>query len=375
MKRWIWQKDNYPNFIYDEKKLLPIIEKVSAKQGELIAFTSLLNNENLKERQFEALSNEVINTSAIEGEKLKRDSVRASIGRKLGIENLETYKSDIYTDGIVEILIDANTNYNQSLELEKIFGWHNSIFPTGYSGISKINVAKFRDIDEMKVVSGAIGQEQTHYIAPPRKQLDKEISQYLEWFNSEKTSLIKAAIAHLWFLIIHPMDDGNGRIARAITDLVLSKIEQSEFSKLYSISTTIFKHRKDYYKTLDLTTGYYIKDNKGLDITLWIIWFLEALYESLCDAKKSLLHIIDKTNFWDKHRDSNLNARQIKVLNKILDKGAENFEGGLNKRKYEAIAKTTSATASRDIKDLIKKGCIKQTLGTKGRNVSYFIEI
>ena len=375
MERWIWQKDNYPNFIYNEKELLPIIEKVSAKQGELIAFTSLLNNENLKKRQFEALSSEVINTSAIEGEKLKRDSVRASIGRKLGIENLETYKSDIHTDGIVEILIDANTNYNQPLALEKIFGWHNAIFPTGYSGINKINVAKFRDVEEMKVVSGAIGQEQTHYVAPPREQLDKEMGQYLEWFNNEKTSLIKAAIAHIWFLIIHPMDDGNGRIARAITDLVLSKIEQSEFSKLYSISTTIFKHRKEYYKTLDLTTGYHIKDNKGLDITLWITWFLEALYESLCDAKKSLLYVIDKTNFWDKHRDSNLNARQIKVLNKILDKGIENFEGGLNKRKYEAIAKTTSATASRDIKDLIEKECIQQTKGTKGRNVSYFIKL
>lgn len=375
MKRWIWQKEGYPNFTFNESVILPLVEKVSHKQGQLVTFTKILNDDNLKKIQFDTLFDEVVNTSAIEGEILKRESVRASIGRRLGIENLETYKSDIHTEGIVEILIDANSNYDTSLNLERVFGWHNALFPTGYSGINKINVAKFRDEDEMKVVSGAIGQEKTHYVAPPKGQLDNEVNQFMKWFNDTPASLVKAAIAHVWFLIIHAFDDGNGRLARAITDLVLSKIERSEFSKLYSVSTAIFKNRKEYYKTLDIITGYHIKDNKGLDITLWIEWFLNTLYESLCDAEKTLGYIIDKTKFWDKHRDSDFNARQIKVLNKVLDIGVDNFEGGLNKRKYEAISKGTSATVSRDLKDLVEKGVIKQKEGTQGRNITYTVVI
>lgn len=273
-------------------------------------------------------------------------------------------------DYLIDVLIDANTNYDKPLTFERIFGWHNALFPTGYSGFNKIIVADFRGEDDMEVVSGGIGQERVHYIAPPRKDLEKYMKDFIDWFNLKDDNLIKAAISHLWFVVIHPLDDGNGRMTRAITDLVLSKVENSKVSKLYSMSTAINKDRKGYYDTLDKTTGFRIKENQ-LDITVWCEWFLKTLSVALDDAKSNLNYILDKTKFWDKHRDDDLNARQTKVINKILDMGIENFEGELNNKKYKAIAKTSSATALRDLNDLIEKDCIKQVEGTSGRNVSY----
>ncbi len=373
-KKWIWEQEAYPNFIYDSKVIEPLIQKVSQEQGYLIAFTSIMNDENLKQRQFEALTNETISTSAIEGEELNRDSVKASIRRKLGLLTDDDKKSDEATDNLIAILIDANTNYSDDLTLEKIFGWHNAMFPKGYSGFDKINVAEFRGEEAMEVISGPIGKEKTYYVAPPRDILEEEMRRYLEWFNAQEASLVKAAIAHLWFVIIHPLDDGNGRITRAITDLVLSKIENSQISRLYSMSSAINKNRSAYYAALEATTGYKINENP-MDITVWCEWFLNTLYTALCDTKQSLNYILQKTSFWDTHQESNLNARQTKVLNKLLDMGVENFQGGLNKRKYVAIAKTTSATASRDIEDLIAKGCIARVDGTIGRGTSYSVVV
>jgi len=371
--RWIWQQKSYPNFTYDESFINPLIQKVTLAQGYLIAFTNILNKENLKQRQLEVLSSEAINTSAIEGEKLNRDSVRSSVKNKLGLLNKNIQKSDITTENLIEILIDANTNYNKPLELNRIFGWHNALFPTGFSNFNKINVATFRGDETMEVVSGAIGQEKVRYEAPSKDILEKEMNTFISWFNDTEDSLIKAAITHLWFVIIHPLDDGNGRISRALTDLVLSKIEQSNISKLYTMSSVINDNRKSYYEILDYTTGFKYRKDNPLDITKWIEWFLNTLLISLDEAKNSLQYILDKTNFWDKCRDKELNARQTKVLNKILDIGIKNFEGGLTKKKYIAISKASSTSASRDLADLIEKGCISQVEGTSGRNVRYEI--
>jgi len=371
--RWIWQQKSYPNFTYDESFINPLIQKVTLAQGYLIAFTNILNKENLKQRQLEVLSSEAINTSAIEGEKLNRDSVRSSVKNKLGLLNKNIQKSDIKTENLIEILIDANTNYNKPLELNRIFGWHNALFPTGFSNFNKINVATFRGDETMEVVSGAIGQEKVRYEAPSKDILEKEMNTFISWFNDTEDSLIKAAITHLWFVIIHPLDDGNGRISRALTDLVLSKIEQSNISKLYTMSSVINDNRKSYYEILDYTTGFKYRKDNPLDITKWIEWFLNTLLISLDEAKNSLQYILDKTNFWDKCRDKELNARQTKVLNKILDIGIKNFEGGLTKKKYIAISKASSTSASRDLADLIEKGCISQVEGTSGRNVRYEI--
>jgi len=371
MKRWIWEHDEYPNFTYDIKKLNPLIEKVSQEQGYLIAMTKVMNQDNIDLTQLDALMSEAISTSAIEGKILNRDSVKASIKRKLGFADVDLSKIDRDTDYLIEVLIDANSNYDDDLTNERLFGWHNALFPKGYSGLVKINIAAFRGEETMEIVSGGAGKEKTYYIAPPREKLEDEMAEFLRWFNNTDASLIKAAISHLWFVIIHPFDDGNGRITRAITDLSLSKIENSKISKLYSMSSAINADRKGYYRALEHTTGYIKKENGFLDITLWCEWFLSTLHTALVDTKYKLTYIIDKTKFWDKHKQSNLNARQTKVVNKILDIGVDNFKGELSKKKYITIADTTSATASRDIKELLDLGCIKQVEGTIGKNTRY----
>ncbi len=373
MKRWIWEQKEYPNFTYDIKKLENIIQKVSCQQGYLIAMGKVMDEDNMVQRQLEALTNEAISTSAIEGEILNRDSVKASVKKKLGLSNSK--KVDTKTDCIVEILVDANTNYDSDLTLQRLFGWHNALFPKGYSGFTKINVAGFRGQESMQIVSGAYGKEKVYYEAPPRDRLEDEMQRFLEWFNTTDSSLLKAAIAHLWFVIIHPFDDGNGRITRAITDLVLSKIENSHISKLYSMSSAINANRDGYYNALENTTGYVKKDTTHLDITLWCEWFLTTLLSALEETKTKLLYIVDKTKFWDKHKNSKLNGRQIKVLNKILDIGVENFKGDLSKKKYIKMADTTPTTASRDIKELLEFGCIKQVDGTVGKNTRYRVEV
>jgi len=377
MKKWIWERDSYPNFTYDLTKLEPLISNISKEQGYLIAMTNVMNEDNILNSQLEALESEAINTSAIEGEILNRDSVKASIKRKLGFKDIDYIQRDESTDYLIEVLIDANTNYDQDLTLERLFGWHNALFPRGYSGFTKINVASFRGYETMEVVSGKAGFETVYYEAPPRDRLEKEMDDFLKWFNTTPESLIKAAITHLWFVIIHPFDDGNGRISRAITDLVLSKIEQSKISRLYSMSSAINANRDGYYKALERTTGYIKQDYhcNHLDITVWCEWFLTTLQVALIDTKNKLNYILDKTKFWDKYKDSGLNARQTKVLNKILDIGVSNFKGDLSKKKYIKIADTTPSTASRDISQLLELGCIEQIEGTAGRNIKYIVKV
>ena len=375
MKKWIWQQENYPNFIYDSQKLENIIQKVSIEQGYLIALSQTMDNKTIIQRQIEALLNEAINTALIEGEVLNRDSVKASIAKKFGFEDIDYKKVIESTDNLIGIIIDANTNYNEDLTLERLFGWHNALFPKSYSGFYKINTATFRGEETMQIVGGYAGNETIYYEAPPRANLENEMQNFLNWFNSTNDNLIKACIAHLWFVIIHPFDDGNGRITRAITDLVLSKIENSTISRLYSMSNAINDDRKGYYKALEQTTGYIQKEDNYLDITPWCEWFLQTLYKALVEAKMKLNFIVFKTKFWDKYRDKNFNARQIKVLNFILDIGIENFKGNLSKKKYMSISDSSSSTASRDIMELLEIGCIKQIDGTAGRNIGYTIVI
>ena len=375
MKKWIWQQENYPNFTYDFKKLESLIQKVSIAQGYLIALAQTMNNKTIIQRQSQALENEAISTSAIEGKILNRDSVKASIAKKFGFNDIEYNKIDNSIEYLIEVLIDANTNYDAELTQERLFAWHGAIFPKAYDKFNAINIASFRGEETMQVVGGYAGSEILYYEAPPRDILEKEMQTFLNWFNSTNDDLIKACIAHLWFVIIHPFDDGNGRITRVITDLVLSKIENSKISRLYSMSSAINDDRKGYYKALENTTGYIRKEDNFLDITFWCEWFLQTLYKALIDAKNKLNFIIIKTKFWDKNRDKELNTRQIKVLNFILDIGIDNFKGNLTKKKYMSISNSSSTTASRDLAQLIELNCIKQIEGTAGRNISYEINI
>ena len=372
-QKWIWEYDEYPNFTYYKAKLEPLLRDVAYEQGKLKSFMLLMDQESTNYSLAASLENEIIASCEIEGEVLNRQSVRSSIKQKLGLESYEHYKALKKEDNYVDILIDANTNYNEDLTLDKLFGWHNAMFEKGYSGFSKIKVAQFRDEGTMEVVSGDYGNEKIHYKAPPFDTLNAEIKQFLEWFNQTPASLEKAAITHLWFVIIHPFDDGNGRITRALTDRVLSKLEQSHFSKIYTMSKSIYEDRKGYYDALDKTTGRFSKDDP-MDITYWMEWFFKTLLSALQDAQRHLNYIIEKMKFWDAHREDGLNVRQIKVLNRLLDIGSENFKGDLTKKKYVKIADTAEANASRDIADLLEKGCIQQVEGTSGRGTRYTIK-
>jgi len=367
-KKWIWQQEHYPNFTFDNNRLSSILADIKYHQGLLNGIYQTFNKKDLLESKLEIFSKEAIETSKIEGEILSRDSVRSSLAKKLSL-NLESEdKSTIHTDGLIDVLLDARQNSNKSLTLSQLFGWHNSLFPTGYSGLHKINVAKFRGKEPMQIVSGAIGREKVHYIAPPHKQLEKQMKQYLSWLNKRNSTIIDAGIAHLWFVIIHPFDDGNGRLARAITDHVLMR-EAKQKSMLYSFSQAILQDRKRYYDILEQTT-------KGkIDITNWLKWFLKTLLKALILAKEQVNFVLQKTKFWDKHRNTVFNARQLKLLNRMLDLGMGNFKGGINTRKYASFCKTSKPTASRELKSLVEKKCLIKRAGSAGRNISYDIVI
>ena len=363
--RWVWQHENYPNFKYDKTRLESILLEIKYYQGLLDGIYESINDDELSLAKLEILTTEIVDTSAIEGEVLNRDSVRSSLSKKLAIDiNLED-SSDERSDGLADILLDATINYDKAFTKERLFGWHNALFPRAYNSIFKINIAQYRGDEDMQIVSGAIGKEKIHYIAPPRKNLEKEMEQFFKWLNDNSDlSIIKAGISHLWFVIIHPMDDGNGRITRALTDMLLSR-EAKQTYKMYSISEAIKNDKKSYYNALERAS------KCDLDITMWLEWFLTMLLTSLKNARENIKTVLQKTLFWDAHKQTILNERQIKVLNKLLDIGADNFQGGINTRKYASITKTSKATASRELKDLVQKKCLIQNEGTAGRNVSY----
>ncbi len=371
-KEWIWQRKEYPHFEYDLKKLDGLIESVARKQGELKVLSRVIGHENLQQSQLHALENEIISSSAIEGEVLDRDSVKSSIKEKLEIEVSQSYQGKTKESNYVDILLDANSNYKDKLTLQKIFTWHYKMFENYNNKLWNIEVGKFRESGTMQIVSGVIGKEKVYYEAPSYTTLNIEMKAYIEWFNNTPASLVKSAIAHLWFVIIHPFDDGNGRLTRLITELVLSELEASTTIRLYSMSKSINSDRKGYYNALEQTTGYIEKEN-SMDITFWCEWFLTTLNNALVEAIESIAHVVDKARFWDKHRESGINERQIKVLNTILDRGITHPQSGLTTKKYMKIAQTTSATASRDIKGLLTLRCIEQVEGTSGRNVRYLV--
>ena len=373
--KWIWQHPKYPFFNYDKIKFTDLISEIDYHRGLLDGILKFFNQDEIRKIEIDALTDEAINTSLIEGEVFKRASVRSSFRKKLDKDfdgRVDKY-STATTDSLSAILIDCSLN-KESLNIERIHGWHNCLFENSYNRLNKIKIAQFRTHDDMEVVSGAIGFEKIHYRAVPVVNIESDIKNFLDYCNiSDENIYIKSAIAHLWFISIHPYDDGNGRIARAITDYILSQYTLDGEFKLYSISTAINNDRKGYYDILDRTTNLFL--NKSFDITEWILWNLNILKNAIVDALKNIDYLIQKTKFWDMYRDKSLNERQIKVLNKILDIGATNFEGGINTKKYISLTKISKATAVRDISQLVEFGCIKQIEGTKGRNIRYFVNI
>ena len=373
--KWIWQHKKYPDFAYDTEKLLPLISEIEYLRGILDGYSKLFNQDDIRRIEIDRLTDEAINTSLIEGEVFKRESVRSSLRKRLDREfdaRSDTYAT-VTTDSLVEILIDCSLN-KEPLTLERLHGWHNCLFEHQYSKLHKINVAIFRTNDDMEVVSGAIGYEKVHYLAPPADKIETDIAKLLSYCeNSDENIYIKSAIAHLWFVIIHPYEDGNGRVSRAITDFILSQGTTFTQFKLYSISTAINSDRKGYYDILDQTTN--LMKNKAFNITSWIQWHLNSLKIAMQSGLRSIEYLVQKTKFWDKYREYALNERQIKVLNKILDMGSENFEGGISTKKYISLTKVSKATAVRDISQLVEFGCIRKIEGSSGRNIRYELDI
>ena len=374
--KWIWQHIEYPNFKYDKSQLNDLIGQIDYKRGILDGISKLFNEDDIVKIEIETLTDEAISTSLIEGEIFKRESVRSSFRKKLDkyFDGRSDTHSTRATDNLVEILIDSNLNKN-GMTLERLHGWHNCLFEHArYDKLKIIDIAKFRSHSDLEVISGAIGHEKVHYKAVPIETLESDMEKLISYCNETTENIyIKSAIAHIWFVIIHPYDDGNGRMARAITDYILSRNTSSTQFKFYSISTAIKSDRKGYYDLLDKTTNLFL--NKEFDLTNWILWHLEILNNAMTQAHKNIEYLIQKTKFWDKHRNQTLNDRQIKVLNKILDIGIENFEGDLSTKKYINITKVSKATAVRDITQLVGFGCIVQIEQTCGRNVKYRVVV
>ena len=365
---WIWQQPNWPKFVWDADELSNPLAQARLAQGKLHGVAHILNADLSSEALTSILIQDGITTSAIEGERLHLDAVRSSVANQLGLPNVGLPKPDRAIDGLVEVLLDATQKHNQPLTLQRLCNWHGALFPTGYSGLREIRVGQMRGAEPMRVVSGRIGHETVHFEAPPYEQIDTEMSRFIDWFNSDDSKtldgLIRAGVAHLWFITIHPFEDGNGRIARAITDMALAQDERLTM-RLFSLSAQILAVREAYYNILEST-------QKGeMDITAWLKWFLTQIQNAVELAQLTVANTLNKAKFWMTHQTKPLNERQRKVLNRMLD-AKDGFEGGMNTRKYMSLTKTSRATAYRELAQMVEWGCL-QANEKGGRSSGYLI--
>ncbi len=360
---YIWESPEWPAWRYDLSRLAAPLAEVSRAQGLLFGRLADVGLALRSEASLVALTDDVVKTSEIEGELLNVASVRSSIARKLGVDIGALAPVDRHVEGVVEMVLDATLNCSAEVSKERLFGWHAALFPTGFSGMSRISVANWRDDSKgpMQVVSGPIGRQKVHFEAPPAARLGMEVDQFLAWLNADTADqpVLKAGLAHLWFVTLHPFDDGNGRIARAIGDLLLARADGSA-ERFYSLSAQIQRERKDYYDILERT-------QKGtLDITEWLAWFLDALHRAIDHAQLTLNVVLSKASFWRYWASTPFNERQIKLLNRLLD----GFDGKLTSSKWAAIAKCSPDTALRDISELVASGVLKKS-AAGGRSTSY----
>lgn len=364
--KYIWQKRNWTQFIWDNHKLISQLGRTRFAQSKLLTKVHVLGLSLEKKTQAEILVEEAIKTSAIEGQKYSTDSVRSSVARHLGLPVAGLTHHNRQIDGLVDVLLDATQNANLPLNIKRLKSWHAALFPTGYSGLKPVRAGKWRGPHPMQVVSGPIGRERVHYQALPANRIDKEIKQFISWWETSVNKLeglLRAAIVHFRFVTIHPFEDGNGRIARALTDMALAQDEKLA-TRFYSLSAQIMKERKEYYSILE-------QCQKGNgDITKWLLWFLECFTRAVENSEKLISKILIKAEFWREYGQAIMNERQRKVVNRLLDAGKGNFVGGLTTRKYVSMTKVSRATAYREISDLLNKNILRQNPG-RGRNISY----
>lgn len=362
-RTYVWQRPDWPQWRFDALALAAPLAEVHRAQGHLAGRMAGVGLAQRDQATLRALTQEVVTTSAIEGESLDLDAVRSSIARRLGVDIGALAPSDRHVDGVVDMVLDATQRFAEPLTAERLFGWHAALFPTGYSGRLRIRTGTWRDdaAGPMQVVSGPVGREKVHYEAPPATALDAETAAFLQWFNAPQAGdpVVHAGLAHLWLVTLHPFDDGNGRISRAVGDMALARAEGSA-QRFYSLSAQLQRERKRYYEQLEAT------QRGPLDITPWLAWFLGCLLRAVQGADGLVADVLAKAQFWQRWADVPMNARQTLVLNRVLD----GMEGKLSNAKWAAVAKCSSDTALRDINDLLGK-CVLVRVEGGGRNVAY----
>lgn len=361
---WIHEKKNWTNFIWDIEALASKLADIRHRQGRLLGRMEGLGFELKREASLSTLTNDIVKSSAIEGENLNPEEVRSSIARRLGIKIAGLIPSSRDVEGIVEMMLDATQQFTKPLTKKRMFNWHAALFPTGRSGMYRITVASWRtkDTDPMQVVSGPIGKEKVHFEAPSAARLKKEMREFLAWFDhgDDTDPVIKAGIAHLWFVTIHPFEDGNGRIARAIGDMALARADGTQ-NRFYSLSSQIEAERKQYYDELE-------KQQRATpDITDWLSWFLDCLGRAISNAEITLGNVLFKAQLWDIINQKPVNDRQRLIINLMLE---DNFAGFMNTSKYAKLAKCSNDTALRDIQELKERGIFLQN-SSGGRSTSY----
>lgn len=363
--KYIWQRPEWPQWRFDAARLSELLARVTLERGRLLGGMQALGFGLAEEATLRVLTEDVIKSSEIEGEKLDQESVRSSLARRLGLDIGALAPVDRHVEGVVEMVLDATQRYEQPLAEARLFGWHAALFPTGYSGMVRITVGAYRTdaAGPMQVISGGVGREKVHFEAPPAERLAAEMAHFLDWFNRVQglDPTIKAGLAHLWFVTLHPFEDGNGRIARAVCDMALARADGST-QRFYSLSGQIQRERKDYYHALEST-------QKGtLDVTDWLEWFLACLLRAILGAGEQANGVLRKAKFWTHWSGAAMNERQLRMLNLLLD----GFEGKLTNKKWVAINHCSADTALRDIKELIERGVLVSA-GAGGRSTHYVL--
>jgi Fic family protein len=366
---WIWQQPDWPAFTWQVKELVQLLRACNQAQGRLLGMSATVGDYTEHQNQLDTLLRNIVTSSAIEGEQLNVSSVRSSLARRLGL--VDTGKPSSRSEGLAELLLDATGNHAELLTLERLYQWHRWLFPQDelFLGVH-IRIGALRGEEPMQVVSGRLDHPTVHFEAPPRAGLEHQLDCFLDWFERSRHEtgldpLLRAGIAHFWFVTLHPFDDGNGRLTRALTDLALTQGEQQSI-RLYTMSASILDNRNEYYRILE-------SSQKGtLDITAWLEWFLQTLLQSLEQAMARIDHVLAKARFWQTHRTDDLSVEQVKVLNRLLDGGERGFEEGISAAQYKAVAQVSKATATRHLSDLLSKGCIVRLPGG-GRSTRYII--
>jgi len=363
---YIWQYPEWPSFTWNDSRLIALLSEVRNLEGKIQGMMGGLGFDVQSMTALNVMTEDVLRSNEIEGVILNSDKVRSSIARHLGIDTAGLPQPDRYTEDVVQIMMDAVTNCNKPLTPERLFNWHAALFPTGRSGMYPITVGAYRTGGEpMQIVSGAMGKEKVHYEAPPSDVVPDMMTDFLRWINSDNTvtdPVLKAAVAHLWFVATHPFDDGNGRLTRTITDMQLAKADGFPL-RFYSMSAEILREKKTYYEILEHTTS------NSTDITEWLEWFLNTMKSSILRAEETVKRVVSKSSFWQRHREIPMNERQVKVVNMLWD----GFTGKLTSSKWAKITKTSQATALRDITDLIEKG-ILIAAADGGRSSNYLLK-